>query len=328
MSLVKDPTRRTLLKGAGGLAALAGIGAPAIVKAQADAIRIGHLTPRTGFLGPLGEYAVMAVQMAADEVNAGGGVMGRKIELLIEDSVNPQTASAKAERFVERDKVGGDRRRDFVRLGARDRAGRAARQGAVHQHRLQLRRAARLRLQEVHVPHRGRELDVREGRRAGHRQDGARQGQEVVLAHGRLRLRPRSPEGGEAFHGVEGRPVRRGRAGADGRHRLLGLLAQNPAGAARSRGGATSPARRSPTSSSSIPSMGCSSRSPASASTPRSPGAPARAISRAPGRWSGITSSTRPRRKSSSRTSPSATASRPRTRPGATTTRSRFSPRR
>jgi branched-chain amino acid transport system substrate-binding protein len=105
MSLVKDPTRRTLLKGAGGLAALAGIGAPAIVKAQADAIRIGHLTPRTGFLGPLGEYAVMAVQMAADEVNAGGGVMGRKIELLIEDSVNPQTASAKAERFVERDKV-------------------------------------------------------------------------------------------------------------------------------------------------------------------------------------------------------------------------------
>src|SRR3954453_8480529 len=105
MSLVKDPTRRTLLKGAGGLAALAGIGAPAIVKAQADGICIGHLTPRTGFLGPLGEYAVMAAQMAADEVNAGGGVMGRKIELLIEDSVNPQTASAKAERLVERDKV-------------------------------------------------------------------------------------------------------------------------------------------------------------------------------------------------------------------------------
>jgi branched-chain amino acid transport system substrate-binding protein len=105
MTLVTNPNRRALLKGAGGLAALAGVGMPAIVRAQTDAIRIGHLTPRTGFLGPLGEYAVMAVQMAADEINAGGGVMGRKIELLIEDSVNPQTASAKAERFVERDKV-------------------------------------------------------------------------------------------------------------------------------------------------------------------------------------------------------------------------------
>jgi branched-chain amino acid transport system substrate-binding protein len=31
--------------------------------------------------------------------------MGRKIELIREDSVNPQTASTKAERLVERDKV-------------------------------------------------------------------------------------------------------------------------------------------------------------------------------------------------------------------------------
>lgn len=98
-------SRRSLLRTAAGGAALAGIGMPAISKAQAEAIRIGHLTPRTGFLGPLGEYAVQAVQMAAEEVNAQGGVMGRKIELLVEDSVNPQTASAKAQRFVERDKV-------------------------------------------------------------------------------------------------------------------------------------------------------------------------------------------------------------------------------
>jgi branched-chain amino acid transport system substrate-binding protein len=100
-----DVTRRSVLKGAAGMAALAGIGMPAISRAQAEVIRIGHLTPRTGFLGPLGEFAVQAAQMAADDINAAGGVMGRKIELLIEDSVNPQTASAKAERFVERDKV-------------------------------------------------------------------------------------------------------------------------------------------------------------------------------------------------------------------------------
>jgi branched-chain amino acid transport system substrate-binding protein len=98
-------TRRGLVRGAGAAALLTGVGMPAIVRAQADAIRIGHLTPRTGFLGPLGEYAVMAVDLAVEEINAAGGVMGRKLEAIKEDSVNPQTASTKAERMVERDKV-------------------------------------------------------------------------------------------------------------------------------------------------------------------------------------------------------------------------------
>jgi branched-chain amino acid transport system substrate-binding protein len=100
-----DLTRRTLLKGAASATALVGIGMPAIVKAQSDVIRIGHLTPVTGFLGPLGEFAQMGVRLAAEEINAAGGVLGRPIDLVIEDSVNPQTASAKAERLIERDKV-------------------------------------------------------------------------------------------------------------------------------------------------------------------------------------------------------------------------------
>ena len=68
-------------------------------------IRIGHLTPRTGFLGPLGEYGVMAADLAVKEINAAGGIAGRQIELIKEDSVNPQTASTKAERMIERDEV-------------------------------------------------------------------------------------------------------------------------------------------------------------------------------------------------------------------------------
>ncbi|MCA4910885.1 MAG: ABC transporter substrate-binding protein, partial [Methylobacterium sp.] len=87
-------SRRTLL---GGAAATALIAKPAIILAQTpDAIRFGHLTPRTGFLGPLGEFAVMAADLAVEEINAAGGVMGRKLEILKEDSVNPQTASTKA----------------------------------------------------------------------------------------------------------------------------------------------------------------------------------------------------------------------------------------
>jgi len=102
----KGISRRTVIKGALAGAASTGLaGFPFVSYGQSDVIRIGHLTPRTGFLGTLGEFAVQAADMAVAEINAAGGVNGRKIELLKEDSVNPQTASTKAERMVERDKV-------------------------------------------------------------------------------------------------------------------------------------------------------------------------------------------------------------------------------
>jgi branched-chain amino acid transport system substrate-binding protein len=47
----------------------------------------------------------MGIKLAQEEINASGGVLGRQIDLVMEDSVNPQTASAKAERLVDRDKV-------------------------------------------------------------------------------------------------------------------------------------------------------------------------------------------------------------------------------
>src|SRR5215813_12771318 len=106
MSKANHFTRRGLIRAAGGIALASGLSAPAILRAQtSDVIRIGHLTPRTGFLGPLGEYAVLAIDLAVEEINSGGGINGRKVELIKEDSVNPQTASTKAERMIERDKV-------------------------------------------------------------------------------------------------------------------------------------------------------------------------------------------------------------------------------
>ena len=95
--------RRDVLKA--GVAGALALGFPAIVKAQAGAIKIGHLTPLTGFLGALGEYAVMGIKMATEEINAAGGVMGRKLDVMSEDSVNPATASTKAQRMLERDGV-------------------------------------------------------------------------------------------------------------------------------------------------------------------------------------------------------------------------------
>lgn len=100
-----DSQRRTLLKGGALVAGATALGYPALAGAQANTIKIGHLTPLTGFLGALGEYAVQGIKMAAEEINASGGLLGRQIELISEDSVNPQTASSKAQRMIEQNKV-------------------------------------------------------------------------------------------------------------------------------------------------------------------------------------------------------------------------------
>jgi branched-chain amino acid transport system substrate-binding protein len=98
-------SRRSVVRSGSALAALAALGSPALLRAQADKIRIGHLTPLTGFLGALGEYAVMGIKMATDEINAAGGVLGRQLDVMSEDSVNPQLAANKAQRMIERDSV-------------------------------------------------------------------------------------------------------------------------------------------------------------------------------------------------------------------------------
>jgi branched-chain amino acid transport system substrate-binding protein len=43
------------------------------------------------------------VKLAADELNQTGGIMGRQIDLISEDSVNPATAATKAQRMIEQD---------------------------------------------------------------------------------------------------------------------------------------------------------------------------------------------------------------------------------
>jgi branched-chain amino acid transport system substrate-binding protein len=102
-------TRREWLKVTGRLGAAAVIGnfgKPLFSKAfAAEPIKIGHITPRTGFLGQIGAYAVMGVQLAVEEANARGGVLGRPIEVVYEDSVNPGTAVQKARKLIEKDKV-------------------------------------------------------------------------------------------------------------------------------------------------------------------------------------------------------------------------------
>ena len=95
--------RRSVLKTGAAFAGAAAIGFPSIVSGQIDKIKIGHLTPLTGFLGALGAYAQLGLRQAEDEINKAGGVMGRQLDITSEDSVNPATAATKAQRMLEQD---------------------------------------------------------------------------------------------------------------------------------------------------------------------------------------------------------------------------------
>lgn len=74
--------------------------------ADAQTIKIGVNEPLTGAVAASGNYVVNGARIAADEINAKGGVLGSKIELVIEDNKsNPTEAVAVAEKLITRDKV-------------------------------------------------------------------------------------------------------------------------------------------------------------------------------------------------------------------------------
>ncbi|WJR81763.1 ABC transporter substrate-binding protein [Bradyrhizobium sp. NP1] len=72
----------------------------------AQTIKIGVNEPLTGPFAASGTYIVNGAKIAADQINANGGVLGKKIELVIEDNKsNPTEAAAVAEKLITRDKV-------------------------------------------------------------------------------------------------------------------------------------------------------------------------------------------------------------------------------
>jgi branched-chain amino acid transport system substrate-binding protein len=74
--------------------------------ASAETIKIGVNEPLTGAFAASGTYVVNGARIAADEINAKGGILGKQIELVIEDNKsNPTEAAAVAEKLITSDKV-------------------------------------------------------------------------------------------------------------------------------------------------------------------------------------------------------------------------------
>ncbi len=68
---------------------------------QGGAIKVGVIMDETGPLAPLGIACANTTRMVIEDINAVGGLLGRPLQLILEDSeTNDSVAGAKAERLV------------------------------------------------------------------------------------------------------------------------------------------------------------------------------------------------------------------------------------
>ncbi len=94
-----------LFKRVATLAALAGAMAAGPMAFAQQAIKIGALNPYSGPLALYGTEVTRGYEIAVDKVNAAGGVLGRKIELIRGDVTNAQQGITTVEQLVNKDKV-------------------------------------------------------------------------------------------------------------------------------------------------------------------------------------------------------------------------------
>ncbi len=97
--------RRQLLAGASGAVLAAGMGFPAILRAQVPNIKVGLLHPVTGPLAYSGTQSRAGAMMAIEAINTAGGIKsmgGAKIEPVLGDAQSkPDVGAAEVERMNE-----------------------------------------------------------------------------------------------------------------------------------------------------------------------------------------------------------------------------------
>ena len=114
--------RKALLTGAGAIAAPFVVTTPGF--GQTGPIKLAGLVSLTGSGSPFGPNSRMAHQAVVDQVNAAGGLLGRKIEYLAEDDQTNAEAGVRARAQADRRRQG---RGDHERVGLRGRHARCCR---------------------------------------------------------------------------------------------------------------------------------------------------------------------------------------------------------
>src|SRR5690606_24337002 len=91
---------------AGLVTALYGLGFTSNVARAADPIQIGIITDLTGALAPLGRAQYNMAQLAVEDINQRGGLLGRPVEIIVADMASdPAVGVQRARELVERYQV-------------------------------------------------------------------------------------------------------------------------------------------------------------------------------------------------------------------------------
>ncbi len=73
---------------------------------KADKIKIGVVAPLTGDVATFGQSTKNAIELARDQLNAKGGLLGKQVELVFEDDKNdPNETAAAVKKLISQDKV-------------------------------------------------------------------------------------------------------------------------------------------------------------------------------------------------------------------------------
>jgi branched-chain amino acid transport system substrate-binding protein len=105
--LGKKVSRRQLIQGAAAAGTLAATG-PFIISARGEEpVKIGLDNPLTGTYAAVGKNELNGCELAIEQINAKGGILGRPAKLLVEDSTSGDagTAVQKARKLIDRDGV-------------------------------------------------------------------------------------------------------------------------------------------------------------------------------------------------------------------------------
>ncbi|HVL36319.1 MAG TPA: ABC transporter substrate-binding protein, partial [Burkholderiales bacterium] len=74
----------------------------------AQGLRLGVVTSMTGGLQEFGPTTLNGINVAVEEVNAAGGVLGGKLDIVVgDDQTTPHVGVATAKKLIEVDRVSG-----------------------------------------------------------------------------------------------------------------------------------------------------------------------------------------------------------------------------
>ncbi len=99
--------RRTVVRAALAAGAV-NLAPPFLRSARGEqSVKMGFCDPLTGTYAELGSNELIGTQLAVEQINAKGGILGRPVELLVEDSTSGDagTAVQKTRKLIERDNV-------------------------------------------------------------------------------------------------------------------------------------------------------------------------------------------------------------------------------